>query len=503
MSTKILDTINWKLPPFEYQGEAITQGVKGLALNRFFAFFMEMGTGKTKCTLNTAEILKAKKYIKAMIILAPKPLMSTWVDEIEKHTYLDCNILSWDSNKVKTKTFQKDLQRMFSQKGKKFPVFIINVEAFQTKNINLDRVLHQFSEVRTLVALDESTKIKNPKANRTNNIIDKFDNQNFFKLILTGTEITNSLLDLYAQFEFLKKGFWRMRNFWAFHARYAMTIEHKTKPVIVNGAVVRKSQKFKKVVGFRRTEELHNKIDNHFYRALADDCLDLPERIYSNLTVVMNPEQKRVYTELKNNLFTEYGDNDLEVTVKMVLFGYFRQIVGGFFPGTEEMIGTTNPKFEALKADTMEYDGKVVVFANFVNEIKYITEELNNTYKEEVALPYYGEVKYTQREINKRSFIEDPLEKRKFLVINPATGSFGLNLQVASLMYWYGRSMSPEENWQGDKRIHRIGQKHHCVYKEIRAKGSVDTKLNMLLTSKTNLKKRFQTMTLSDIYEMI
>ena len=488
----ILNSIKWKSEPYIYQGQAITNAVKGLVKDRFFGYFMEMGTGKTKSTLNTAEILHARKYIQAIIILAPKPLMAVWEDEIEKHTFLNTSILLWSSHKCTSKTYQKELSDLFKNKNKKVPVFIINVEAFQTKNDTLIKILGQFKDIRTLVALDESTKIKNPKANRTQRMIDLFDHENFFKMILTGTEVTNSLLDLYSQFEFLKKGFWKMRNYYAFQARYAMIIEKKTL----------EGHRYKQVVGFRRTQELQNKIDKHIFRALSDECLDLPEKIQTDIKVEMNKDQKRVYKELRDNLFVEYNDEELTATIKMVLITYFRQIVGGFFPGTTDMIGENNPKFDALYEDSLEYSGKVVVFASFVNEIIFITEELNRRYKMEVAVPYYGDVKHDEREENQRRF-KDLNSGIKFIVINPSTGAFGLNLQVSNLMYWYGRPTSPEENWQGDKRIHRIGQTKHCIYKDIKMKGSVDTKLMTMLLSKTKLKNGFQLNTLADIYEMV
>lgn len=488
------DTIKHVFPPFDHQKRGIDQTVDALLHTGYHALFMEMGTGKTKTTINTAEILLRRGSLNALIIICPKALMSTWEDELAKHMrHTPYEVHFWDPQKAQREKWKTPIRFLLNCPKDQLPgmpIFVVNVEAFSRKNDVLHALLvNWYKSFETLTVLDESTFIKTPTSNRTKSVIN-YASQSKYRMILTGSEITNSVLDLYSQFEFLRPGFWEMPNFTFFKARYA----------IMEDVFVAEGRRVQKVVGFRRVEELLNRVGPHCFRALKRDCLDLPEKIYATIHVEMNAAQKRVYNELKEELWTQYKGQVLSVPAKVVLFMRFRQITGGFMPETGEPIGESNPKLDALIADVESYRGKVIIWSSFRSELKALTEELTRKTDYE-AVSFFGDTSAADCETALRRFKDDP--EVKFLVINPATGAFGLNLQHATLQYNFSRSLSPEKNWQAEDRSHRIGTMENVTYKDLVCPGTIDERILSLLERKTDVREKFQTGTVDDILEMV
>lgn len=484
--------INYRHPPFEHQRRGIDRAVEGLTRDHYFAIFMEMGLGKTATTIATARIMIRLELADSLLVICPKALIGTWEQELATHMTEPYELYVWDAQRAKTKTWQEPIRYLLNSQSdpEGVPILIVNVEAFSRPNDVLDRLVKNwYRRLRTVTALDESTFIKTPSSKRTKAVID-YASRSAYRLILTGSEVTNSVLDLYSQFEFLLRGFWKMRNFYAFRARYAILEDIR----VAEGRVV------KKVVGFRRVDELLSRIEPHTFRALKRNCLDLPDKIYAKIPVRMNREQERIYSELKDELWTTYKGKVLSVPAKVALFIRFRQITGGYMPETGEPIGESNPKIDALLADVEGYAGKVIVWSSFKAELEGVARELNRR-TDYQAVSFHGEVTVEEREQSLALFRDD--EHTKYLVINPASGAFGLNLQHATLQYNFSRSLSPEKNWQAEDRSHRIGTTESVTYKDLIVPGTVDERILKLLDQKTDLRDRFQTGTVDDILEMV
>lgn len=482
-----LDRIKWKTQPREYQKQAITNFVKDLTTKGYHAGIMDMGTGKTKCSLNAAEILIDMSLVNAVVIIASKSLIEhVWLPQIEEHTYLNAETVIWKSSKAKS--YIQELRQFLV--CKRLKILLINPEAFQISNPILDKFFEQFmyKNPQTMVIFDESSKIKNPKANRTKKITKVFKSAKY-KLALTGTMITNSILDAYTQFEFLRTGFWPFKNYYMFKKRYS----------IMENEYAAGGRRFLKVVGFKRVDEFMTTIIPHCTILKKEDCLDLPDKIYQKVFVELNSDQKRLYEELKSKMFTMYKDELLTMTNAVAMFTRLRQIVSGFMPDTGTKIGSENQKIKFILEDSEEYEGKIIIWANLVSEIKNLHEAITNKYKsQDIAVMYYGEC--SDKEVLTK-FEKD--DKCKFLIISPKIGAYGLNLQFCSLVYFFSRSPSPEENWQAEDRTHRIGQTNNPVYKDIIAKDTVDERIIELLEYKKDLKENFTSMSLSDIINIV
>lgn len=465
----------FKTAPHKYQETIIFRAYHTLINHGYHAFLMEMGLGKTLCSLYAAELLQRQGSLESIIIIPPKALISVWYDEIEKHSTLSPLFHQWKNSKP-----------IQSISWGKFPVVFVNVEAFSRKNKHLENFLKlHFREYKTLVICDESTKIKNPKAQRTKNIL-QYTKDARYKAILTGTEITTSLLDLYTQYEFLKPGFWRLPNFWVFRSKFA-DLEN----IHIPGR-----KPFKKVIGFRRIGELQAQISYCTSRAKKKDCLDLPEKIFQEVHLEMNPTQRKIYDELKQNLLVEYQDQILTIQAKVALFIRFRQIAGGFMPESNALLGSENVKLDFILADSEDYEGKIIIWSCFEAEISYMKKVLGDK-----AVRYTGKESESQKECAIAAFRGK--NKVKYLIANPQSAAFGLNLQFCELVYYYSRTLSPELDAQSQDRCHRIGTKNNVIYKYLQFKNSIDERVSVLLKNRQELSEMFSTGKIQDVFEVI
>ena len=131
---------------------------------------MEMGTGKTKVLIDNLAMLYDKGKVNGALIIAPKGVVGTWYsNELPAHLpdHIENVTVLWQANI--TKKQQESLDTLF-QKGEGLHILIMNVEAFSTTK-GVDFAKKFLSCHETMMAIDESTTIKNPQANRTKNIL--------------------------------------------------------------------------------------------------------------------------------------------------------------------------------------------------------------------------------------------------------------------------------------------------------------------------------------------
>lgn len=476
------------LEPYDHQRRGVNRAIAEFLSCGYFALFMEMGTGKTKCTLDSAMVLAARGKIEGLVIVAPKALLSTWEkEEIPKHLSIPYRIYTWDGRV--SKKSQAEFEAVLTCGA--FPIFIVNVEAFQQVNETMQLRLKDFVAARKcLLAVDESTFIKGDTANRAKKVVG-LGKLVPYRTILTGTEIVNSPLDLYMQMKFLNPSFWGDRvSFFMFRARYAQLADEY-------GAG---GKTHKKVVGFQRMDEFMAKINAHCFRALRKDCLDLPPTIEIVMKVPLSAAQEKVYSSLKAHLAAMLSSGEVvSVPNKIALFTKFRQIPGGsiLVEGRHTLVDPKPPKLEALIAEVQDTDEQVIVWAAFSHEITMIAEVLAPFGR---AVVFDGSVPQGKRDQNKLDFQEG---RARFFVGNPAAAGFGLNLQNCHIAYTYSRVLSPGQEWQADARITRPGQTEKCLYKRLVAPDTVDERIEALLAEKKDLLSQLQSMSLADIFSIV
>jgi SNF2 family DNA or RNA helicase len=241
----------FKTKPYEHQLDALEKSWN----KETFAYFMEMGTGKTKVLIDNAAMLYDKGKINGILIVAPKGVIGTWYNQ-ELPTHLPTHIVSktvlWQAT-INQK--QQDKLDTLFETGEDLHILIMNVEAFSSEKgvVFAAKFLNCH---KTLMAIDESTTIKNPKAKRTKNII-SLSKLSKYRRILTGSPVTKNPLDLYSQCEFLDPFLLNFASYYSFRNRYA-----EMKQVNVAGRTIQL------VSGFKNLGELSDSVKNFSYRVL-------------------------------------------------------------------------------------------------------------------------------------------------------------------------------------------------------------------------------------------
>jgi SNF2 family DNA or RNA helicase len=249
-------------------------------------------------------------------------------------------------------------------------------------------------------------------------------------------------------------------------------------------------------IPYKHLDELKEKISFVSFIVRKEECLDLPPKVYERLIVEMSPEQKRVYTDLKNKFLAEYDGKELTVLNKLTLIGRLQQITGGFFPYSDEINNTeikpfsNNPKLNRLKQDIEEAGDEVlIIWARFVAELHTIHSNLITAFPNKTIRLYYGK---TAKEERKCIIDEFKNGNVHILIANPRTAGIGLNLQRSRFQYFYSNSHSLEDRLQAEDRSHRIGSTQTVLYKDIIMKDTIDESVHRVLSRKKNLLEYFR-----------
>ena len=463
----------FKLKPFDHQVKALEQGWN----KHEFGFFMEMGTGKSKVLIDNIGILHLNYNLEFALIIAPKGVYRNWVaKEIPEHMSDDVpyRVIRWVSSPNKTQ--QKELKSV-ADKFDGLTIFVINVEAFSTvKGQNAGKWLAQRFGGRGLIAIDESTTIKNHKAKRTKALL-KIAAGFQFRRLLTGSPITKSPMDVYSQCEFLRPGLLGFDSYYAFLGRYAV-INRRTM-----GA-----HSFQQIVGFKNLDELTERIDRYSFRVLKKDCLDLPDKIYTVRYVGLTDEQAKMYKSIQETAIVMLESGDL-VTAPAVITQLLRlqQVMSGHLKTDDgDTIYFPSRRVDALKEILEEHAGKVIIWSRFRYDIIQITKVLAETYGEESVASYYGDTTDNARNDIVKQF-QSPDSKLRFFVGNPATAGYGLTLTEADLVVYYANDFNLETRIQSEDRAHRIGQKNNVTYIDLITEGSIDEKIVKSLRDKIDI----------------
>lgn len=462
----------FKLKPFDHQYEALCNGMQ----RPEYGYFMEMGTGKSKVLIDNIGMLYLNNEIDFALVIAPKGVYRNWVTkEIPEHMSDDVpyRIIRWVASPNKK---QQAEMRSVKDKFDGLTIFVMNVEAFSAlKGKQAGEWMSRALGAKGLIAIDESTTIKNHKAKRTKALI-KIAEGFKYRRLLTGSPVTKSPMDIYSQCEFLRPGLLGYDSFYAFQGRYAV-VQRKTMG----------SHAFQQIVGFRNLDELTNKIDMFSYRVLKKDCLDLPDKIYTVRYVGLTKEQRDMYNQIREYAMVMLENGEMS-TAPAVITQMLRlqQIMSGHLKTDEgDMLYFPSQRMDALKEIMDEHDGKAIIWSRFRHDIVEITKMLNKEYGEGCASAYYGDTPDDERnEIVMRFQKSNAL---RFFVGNPATAGYGLTLTEANLVVYYANDFNLETRIQSEDRAHRIGQKNNVTYIDLITEGTIDEKIVQSLRDKIDI----------------
>ena len=460
----------FKTKPYQHQLKALKLSWE----KSYFAYFMEMGTGKSKVLLDNIAMLYDAGKIDGALIVAPKGVMGTWYNqEIPIHLpdHIENVTVMWQANITKGQS--RKLGNLFKT-GEELHILVMNVEAFSTRK-GVDFAGKFLSCHNSLMAIDESTTIKNPDAKRTKNIC-KLSPYAKYKRILTGSPVTKSPLDLYKQCEFLAPELLGHTSYYTFRTRYAVM-----KTANFGGRSVQI------VVGYRNLDELAEKLKVFSYRVLKDECLDLPPKTFMKRFIKLTPAQEKVYKEMKHLALAEMEGKQMTTATVLTQLMRLHQITCGHFRADDGTIkDIKNNRITELLDTLDEIHGKVVIWAHYQYDVETIVKHLKKEYGDNCLVTYYGKTPMKERQNNIKKFqdLESPV---KFFVGTTQTGGYGITLTAASTMIYYSNGYDLEKRQQSEARIDRIGQKFPMTYIDIMAEDTIDERIVKALRKKINI----------------
>lgn len=474
---------DFKTNPYEHQLRAfnLSRDLK------VFGFFLEMGCGKTKVSIDTMAYQYQNHSVHTVLILAPNGVHSQWVDEqLPDHNPIPEETVSEIFRSYLKAADKKRMKALLEMKpGTKLRVVSMNIEALSSESglRFAQEFLATADPKNCAIYLDESSRIKRISATRTKNCM-KLKPYAEWRRILSGTPVTKGVEDLYSQLKFLDDRILGFSSYVAFKAKYC---------------IIESFDKYDKIVGYQYIDDIQKRLDGYTFRVRKIDCLDLPPKIYHKRYVELTDKQRSSYEKLVEELMLELDNGQIiEARLAIVRLLRLQQVLCGYVPTGEgeevvELVEPDkNPRIIATKEIVEEADGKVIIWARFRKDI----QDLEIALKEFNPVKYYGGMTSEQKDEAKRKFVKGDA---KIFIGNPAAAGIGLNLTVADTVIYYSNSFDAEYRWQSEDRNHRIGQDKPVNYIDLIAKGTVDTRIISSLRQKQNI----ASMTIDQLRELL
>jgi len=469
-----MKSYEYETQPYDHQRQAFEESWAA----DYYALLMEMGTGKSKVAIDTMGALFESGQVKAALIVAPKGVYDNWVKgEIPIHLpkRIPRKVMRWLP--TKSKKYDGELKDFIVDFDKTFlKVFVMNVEAFSSPRGTEAAIAYLYQNPDNIVIVDESTTIKNRKAARTKNII-ALQERAKYRRILTGSPITKSPMDLFSQCNFLAEKALGFNSYFAFQARYANVQKR-----------MMGHRSFQQIVGYRRLDELSEKLDGFSSRVLKVDCLDLPPKVYLRREVPLTLEQAKLYLQMKKLALAKLESGEL-VTTASVLTQIMRlqQICCGHLQPDEGEIQTVKSnRLNELLDLTDEFQGKAIIWATYTHDIQQLASALRDRFGPESVATYYGATPQDERQEIVEQF-QDPDSPLRFFVGQPKTGGYGITLTEATTVIYYSNSYDLEIRLQSEDRAHRIGQKNKVTYIDLVSPDTIDEKILQALRNKIDI----------------
>lgn len=429
-----------------------------LAPLRVGALFMDMGTGKSRTAIELA--VRRRGRFDHVVWLCPVSLKATVRAEIHKHL-AGASVYVFDDKTRSDNLPDADwhVAGIESVAGSDRVVFALNAMVTD----------------RTFLIVDESSYIKGYNALRTKRITE-IGKRARYRMILTGTPMSQGVVDLFAQFKFLSPKILGYSSFYTFAHNH---LEYSEK---YPGLIVRA----------HNTEHLAAKIAPYTYQITKEDALDLPAKLYEGRWVDLTPEQAHWYDRIKERFLEEIDPDDWDSIVIFRLFSALQQVACGFWNGPEDEGGRMEFHHNRMEMllETVERlpDEPVIIWAKYHHDIDGITAALADAYGPENVCRFTGGESEKVRDANVERFRGGA----RFFVATQAAGGHGLTLNEARYAIFYSNGFKYSERIQAEDRCHRIGQERRVTYIDITAACGIERRIMDALSSKGDAVERFR-----------
>lgn len=431
--------------------------------SRIGALFMDMGTGKSRTAIELVNLRRSK--ISNVIWFCPVTLKQTIRYQILEHTdCIDDDICVFD-DKINTKKMPEKFW------------FIVGIESISSSN-RVTLTANALINENSFVIVDESSYIKGHKSKRTERIT-LISQIARYRLVLTGTPLTQGVVDLYAQMRFLSPKILGYSSFYSF-ARNHLEYSEEYRGLIVRS---------------HNTEYLAARIKPYVYQVTKEECLDLPEKLYESRYFMMSSDQWDLYHQAKREILADIDLEEFKSYTIFRLFTALQQISCGFWNRRfkddddvwhSEFIETDNERLDILRdvVTSIPQNEKVIIWVKY----RYDIEKIKNSLGVENVALFYGDLNEKKRAIELEQF----RGKKRFFVSTQSCGGHGLTLNEAHHVIFYNNGFKYSERIQAEDRCHRIGQEHKVVYIDICSDAGIDARISKALETKSNVVESFK-----------
>lgn len=454
--------------PFETTTELMAhqrEAVAKVLPSRVGALFMEMGTGKSRTAIELAR-LRAGKIMK-VVWCCPVSLKETVRSEVLKHT--DSKDIYLFDEKTTSSTLP-DVRW-----------YIVGIESLSSSN-RITFALSSLVDEETMVVVDESSYIKGHRSKRTERIT-AISRKARYRLILTGTPLSQGVVDLFAQMRFLSPKILGYSSFYSFAANH---LEY--------------SEKFPgKIVRAHNVKYLAAKVAPYVYQVRKDECLSLPEKLYESRYTPLTGQQRDAYEQAKEEIFADIEECDeyLNSIIIFRLFTALQSITCGFWhrllTPMREIVRGRGKKTEfrefserrtEMILDTVRGipGEKIIIWSKFRYCVEKIVRALSEEYGSESVAQFHGGLSETARAAEVDRFRQET----RFFVATQSCGGHGLTLNEAHYVLFHSDGFKYSERLQAEDRTHRIGQGEKVTYISLYAPNTIDERIDAALAAKGN-----------------
>ena len=420
---------------------------------RVGAFFMDMGTGKTRCAIEL--VARRQTHIDRVIVYCPVALKENWQDEIVLHTDCTPERIHRLGKRASLRTVPADADW-----------YIVGIESIaQSDRVAL--AAHRLITENTCVIVDESSYIKGHDALRTLRIT-RYSERARYRLVLTGTPISQGVQDLYAQMRFLSPAILGYGSFYSFAANH---LEYSDE---YPGMVVRA----------HNTAWLAAKMQPYIYQITKEEAgIKLPAKRYDTRYCWLTYQQGEAYEQAKWEILNEADEIDGYTIFR--IFSALQQIASGFWQRDDELIELPHSRLSALLRviEGVPADEKVIIWCKYLYSVRAIVAALAQRYGEDAVCAYCGDLGEADRAEELRRWRG---EKGRFFVSTAGTGGHGLTLTQSALAIFYENEFKYAHRIQAEDRIHRLGQERSPLYLDIMARCTIEERIQASIRKKGN-----------------
>lgn len=449
---------------YRHQREAVMFACRrfGLLASSFcsqgVALLMEMGCGKTITSVAIAGVLYQQGRIKRVLVVCPLSIVGVWESEFDAFADYPYTLTILKGSSAKKREQLKQLS------GDGLQVVVVNYESAW----RLEKELLAYNA--DLIIADEGHKLKEARTAQSKGV-HRLGDRARYKLLLTGTLITNREQDVFSQYRFLNPQIFGM-SFYRFRNQY-----------FDMGGYGNHTPIFRKHL----TEDFLRRLHSIAFRVTKAECLDLPDTTEEIRTVCLEDDAMKLYRRIEKASYAELDESEVSTTNILTRLLRLSQITGGHITDDAGNVASvSDAKLDALSdiLDAAMAEGrKLVVMARFVPELDDIQALLA---KKKIGYAVVrGGVKDRDAEV-RRFQTEDGC---RVFVGQIAAAGLGITLTAASTMVFYSLDYSMSNFDQAKARIHRVGQKENCHYIYLACAGTVDRKVLRALRGKINLAK--------------